>query len=288
MDDIADLIAQLEISSISEIYLPRNREQFVNISMTLEHHSSGIAIGKKENSLRIVEEKKKDITKYLNLLVYEIGKISGPSLKKYFKSLLLDVVISFQNLLNAEENINALTGAVWSACRKFQDAPISNCQQVARLLSFITEMMSDAYQEADQLANGRTFDGEVVDVDKGDSKYFALVKSLLKFCILCVKKSQSLLNSCTEDTFWVHESEKLLQASDELSAKVDDFVSTLDLPLQTDDEFLAISLYSIFKICKDLIERLSKINNDQKWTILATAQLCKLESSLLPLSNISR
>jgi Grap2 and cyclin-D-interacting len=288
MNDIAELIVQLESSSISDNYLPLNRDQLVNLSMTLEHFSSGLAIGKKEKSSVIVEEKNRDITKYLNLLVCEVRRISGPSLKKLYSSLMLELFISFQNLMKAEEDINALTGAVWSACRQFQTAPVTNSQQVALLLSFITEMMNDAFQEADQLASGITFDGEVIDLDEQDSSYFAKVKSLLKLCVLCVKKAQSLLKNCIENEFWVLESEKLLATSDELSSKIDDFVSTLDIPLQTDDEFLANSLNSIFKICKDLIERLSKSSNDQKWTSLATAQICKLETSITTLNKISR
>src|SRR6476620_2717689 len=111
--NIQDLISQLENSTLSSDCLPLNKEQFINISKSLEHYSAGLAIGKKEKSGVAVEEKTKEINKLLNLLVYEVGRVSGPTLKKRYSAMLLDLLIAFQNLMKADDDINSLTGAVW-------------------------------------------------------------------------------------------------------------------------------------------------------------------------------
>jgi hypothetical protein len=185
-------------------------------------------------------------------------------------------MIAFQNLIKAEEDINAATGVLWSACRDIQTAPESNCKQVALSLSYISEMIQDAFDEVEQLSQGLTFDGQLVNLDSNSSQYFEDVKSLIKLCILCVQKFQLFLNSCTEDEDLILESETLLLLGNELSSKIDDFVSILDIPLQFNEEFLFQSLERVFGICKDLLHRL----HDGKWSSTAAIELSKLETSL--------
>lgn len=277
--NIEELIAQLDSTSISSNYQPLNADQFTKLTKTLEHYASTLAVMKKENAIAIVEEKTIEINNLLKLLLFEVERISGPSMKKIYSSMLLDLLIAFQNLIRADNDINALTGAVWVACRQFQTAPKSICEQVALSLSFVSEMLKDAYDEVDQLSRGVTFDGEIVELDGSTTTYFASSKSVVKFCILCAKKAHSVLCSCTENEFMVLESENISEMVNRLSEKVDDFVSSLDIPLKLDDEILSDSLASILIVCKDLISTLESKVTDPKWILLAEQQLIKLNES---------
>ncbi|KAJ3333743.1 Cyclin-D1-binding protein 1, partial [Kappamyces sp. JEL0680] len=257
---------------------------FQNLAKLISHQATAWTLTAGHGSGQ--DDVAKELDKCVSLLGLEMLRVTphvGSLLHTKVTKLAVELLFAIQYLVQGKdaEDCKTRTGQVWECCDNLAAIPTTQAELVIGLLNSVVGMLNDASDEAKQLLSGVGFDGEQLELSADETDFISHCVNLIKTSLLCVKKAQATLKRLVagnaDGLFLVAESDTLLKTADQCSAKADDLVCAMDIPLDFEDTFLHSSAQELAALCKSLtafVERHSA--GDQKWLELCASQLEKL------------
>lgn len=212
--------------------------------------------------------------------VSEIPNSVGSSLRQFIVKCVQNIIHSTKELMKAEApQAKVSVGMFLQNIQVLKQCPRNNPTYIATKLTVIIAQITDAMDECDQLLQGHAFDGDCAP-DDNETLWLYQAKKLLKTNILSLSKIQLLfINTAQVSPTWIKHSEEIYTLALQISSSADDFVSSLDLPLDMDDEFMINGAKDLIRDAK-IVLKLAQDCSQCDWFTTCDNQLSTLLGSL--------